>query len=62
MRPSPATPGDSLGATIGDLLTKPMAKGGLNLSRVSSSLLIAVFRIGWILFIPQKTGSHLWPP
>jgi uncharacterized membrane-anchored protein len=31
-----------LGATVGDLLTKPMAQGGLNLSRITSSLVIAV--------------------
>ena len=29
-----------LGATVGDLLTKPTATGGLNLSRTSSSLII----------------------
>jgi uncharacterized membrane-anchored protein len=31
-----------LGATVGDLLTKPFAQGGLNLSRITSSLVIAV--------------------
>ena len=43
-----------LGATVGDLLTKPMANGGLNLSRISSSLIIAVFMIGCILFKSQR--------
>lgn len=30
-----------LGATLGDTLTKPMAQGGLDLSRIASSLVIA---------------------
>ena len=47
-----------LGATLGDLLTKPVANGGLNLSRVSSSLMIAVFMIGCIFFMSKRAGSH----
>jgi len=47
-----------LGATVGDLLTKPHANGGLNLSRVSSSLILAMFMIACILFTPQRAGSH----
>ena len=43
-----------LGATLGDLLTKPHADGGLALSRIDSSLIIAVFIIGCILFTSQK--------
>jgi uncharacterized membrane-anchored protein len=31
-----------LGATVGDVLTKPTAEGGLDLSRISSSLVILV--------------------
>lgn len=34
-----------LGATLGDTLTKPLADGGLNLSRISSSLVIALIMI-----------------
>src|ERR1700731_3860079 len=34
-----------LGAAVGDLLTKPLAKGGFNLSRISASLTIAAFII-----------------
>lgn len=34
-----------LGATLGDMLTKPTAEGGLNLGRFSSSLVIAVLMI-----------------
>lgn len=47
-----------LGATIGDLLTKPMENGGLNFSRISSSALLAVFIVGCILFTPQRAGGH----
>jgi len=34
-----------LGATLGDTLTKPTADGGLNLSRIASSLVIAVLMV-----------------
>jgi uncharacterized membrane-anchored protein len=43
-----------LGATLGDLLTKPHADGGLALSRIDSSLIIAVFIIACILFTSQR--------
>jgi len=39
-----------LGATLGDLLTKPYAHGGMNLGRISSSLVIAIFIVVGILF------------
>jgi uncharacterized membrane-anchored protein len=47
-----------LGATLGDLLTKPHADGGLNLSRFVSTGVIAVFMMACILLIPQRAGSH----
>jgi uncharacterized membrane-anchored protein len=47
-----------LGATLGDLLTKPHADGGLNLSRFVSTGVIAVFMLACILLIPQRAGSH----
>jgi uncharacterized membrane-anchored protein len=47
-----------LGATLGDLLTKPHEAGGLNLSRFSSSAAIAVFMILAILIFKQKAGQH----
>ena len=34
-----------LGATLGDILTKPNAQGGLNLSRINSSLVIALLMV-----------------
>jgi uncharacterized membrane-anchored protein len=47
-----------LGATLGDLLTKPHANGGLNLSRYSSTAAIAVFMVVCILLFPQRAGEH----
>jgi uncharacterized membrane-anchored protein len=37
-----------LGATVGDTLTKPIAEGGLDLSRIASSLVIAIAMIALI--------------
>jgi uncharacterized membrane-anchored protein len=34
-----------LGATLGDTLTKPLEEGGLNLSRIASSLVILAVMI-----------------
>jgi uncharacterized membrane-anchored protein len=47
-----------LGATLGDLLDKPRANGGLALSRFYASVILAVFIIAFILFLPQKAGEH----
>ncbi len=47
-----------LGAALGDLLTKPLEHGGFNLGRISSSLLIALFIILCVAFLPQRAGSH----
>ena len=47
-----------LGATVGDFLDKPLAKGGLALSRplATAALLIAMALL--IVFIPQRAGRH----
>lgn len=47
-----------LGATLGDIVTKPVAHGGLNLGRISSSLLIAAFIFVAILFTSRDAGKH----
>jgi uncharacterized membrane-anchored protein len=47
-----------LGATLGDILTKPLASGGLNLSRITSSLAIAGFVVVCILFTEGSAGTH----
>ncbi len=47
-----------LGATMGDLLTKPVQDGGLHLGRFTSTGVIAVFIVACIAFLPQRAGSH----
>jgi uncharacterized membrane-anchored protein len=47
-----------LGATLGDTLTKPLAEHGLNLSRYTSTAVIAAFMIVCILLFPQRAGDH----
>lgn len=47
-----------LGATVGDLLDKPVAEGGMALSRFSASAFLTIFIIASILLLPQKAGSH----
>jgi uncharacterized membrane-anchored protein len=47
-----------LGATVGDFLDKPVANGGLNLSRPLASAVIAIFIIACLLILPQRAGRH----
>ena len=47
-----------LGATVGDWLDKPLAKGGLEFSRSLASAVLAVVIIGLILLLPQRPGRH----
>jgi uncharacterized membrane-anchored protein len=47
-----------LGATLGDLLTKPRGEGGLDLSRITSSLAIAIFMIVCIWLMGGRAGQH----
>ncbi|RAI54690.1 COG4705 family protein [Roseicella frigidaeris] len=47
-----------LGATLGDLLDKPITHGGLALSRISASLVIAGIMVVLILVLPQRAGRH----
>ena len=47
-----------LGATVGDFLDKPLANGGLNLSRPLASAAIAVVLIALVLILPQRAGKH----
>lgn len=47
-----------LGATVGDFLDKPIAKGGLDISRpLASAILLAIVFIG-ILLTSKKAGKH----
>jgi uncharacterized membrane-anchored protein len=47
-----------LGATVGDLLDKPLDQGGLALSRPLASAVIAAFILGCLFILPQRAGSH----
>lgn len=47
-----------LGATVGDFLDKPLAKGGLDFSRPLATLVLAVAIVLLILLLPQRPGRH----
>jgi uncharacterized membrane-anchored protein len=47
-----------LGATVGDFLDKPLAKGGLDFSRPVATGLLLVVIILLIILLPQRAGSH----
>ncbi len=47
-----------LGATVGDFLDKPVAKGGLELSRPIASAVLAAVIIALIMVLPQRPGGH----
>lgn len=49
-----------LGAVLGDFLDKPVASGGLDLSRVTATLVLLGFMAACISFLPQRaaTRSH----
>jgi uncharacterized membrane-anchored protein len=47
-----------LGATIGDYLDKPVASGGLEVSRPVASAVLAVIIVVCIALFPQKAGKH----
>jgi uncharacterized membrane-anchored protein len=48
-----------LGATVGDFLDKPVANGGLALSRPLASAVIAAFILICLFVLPQRAGRHL---
>lgn len=47
-----------LGAVVGDFLDKPIAKGGLDLSRYSASLALLAVMVACILVFPQKASAR----
>jgi uncharacterized membrane-anchored protein len=47
-----------LGATVGDLLDKPLDQGGLNMSRFTASAALAAVMIAGIALSSKKAGSH----
>jgi uncharacterized membrane-anchored protein len=46
-----------LGAVVGDFLDKPVAKGGLALSRYSATAALFAFMLACILFFPHKAAD-----
>ena len=46
-----------LGATVGDLLTKPLAKGGLNLGTLQASAVLAVLVIGLVAWGARRPAT-----
>jgi uncharacterized membrane-anchored protein len=48
-----------LGATVGDFLDKPLAKGGLEMSRPIASAVLAIVILVLIFVLPQRPGTHL---
>lgn len=46
-----------LGATLGDFLDKPVADGGLALSRYTASVALVILIVGLVLIFPQKPAS-----
>ncbi len=47
-----------LGATVGDFLDKPVAKGGLEFSRPLASAVLIVAIAALVLLLPQRAGRH----
>ena len=47
-----------LGATVGDWFDKPLAKGGLAMSRPLASAVLVFVILLLILLLPQRPGSH----
>lgn len=46
-----------LGAVVGDFLDKPVAHGGLELSRAGASLTLAIAIVALIFTLPQRAGN-----
>jgi uncharacterized membrane-anchored protein len=51
-----------LGATLGDLLDKPLNSGGLAFSRFYASAILAAAIIGCVALLPQRAGAHPGKP
>ena len=47
-----------LGATVGDFVDKPVAHGGLALSRPLASAVIAAVIVVLLVVLPQRPGLH----
>lgn len=47
-----------LGATLGDLLDKPISHGGFALDRFTASAVLVLIIVACVAFIPQRAGRH----
>ncbi|RYX84496.1 hypothetical protein EON83_10150 [bacterium] len=47
------------GATFGDLLTKPITQGGLNLGTAGSSLVLAVILVALVIYTMFKDSRPI---
>ncbi|HEY1613108.1 MAG TPA: hypothetical protein VGF97_05355 [Rhizomicrobium sp.] len=47
-----------LGATVADFFDRPVANGGLNVSRPVASAILAMIIVGLIWIVPQRAGRH----
>ena len=47
-----------LGATVGDLLDKPVADGGLAFGRFYASAVLAALILALVAIVPQRAGEH----
>ena len=47
-----------LGATVGDLLDKPKADGGLAFGRFDASAILVALIVALLIFLPQRAGPH----
>ena len=50
-----------LGATLGDFLDKPVAEGGLHISRLIASLILLAFVIAAVAVLPQRAATQPEP-
>src|ERR1700722_2032184 len=51
-----------LGATLGDLLDKPLDDGGLAFSRFYATAILVVIIIACVALLPQRAGTHPGKP
>jgi uncharacterized membrane-anchored protein len=51
-----------LGATLGDLLDKPLNSGGLSFNRFYASAILAAVIIACVALLPQRAGTHPGKP
>jgi uncharacterized membrane-anchored protein len=50
-----------LGATLGDLLDKPVANGGMAFSRYTATAILAALIVACVALLPQRAGTHPGP-